>query len=98
MFGLAWPELLLIGAVAIVAIGPKDLPVAMRKLGAFARKARLTMAEFQKHWDDLPDNTGVTDVQKKIDAMQQDGFKKFKVDGASLDERTKAAYGDDEKP
>jgi Tat protein translocase TatB subunit len=40
MLDIAWPELLVIGAVALVAIGPKDLPKVMHMLGKWAGKAR----------------------------------------------------------
>jgi sec-independent protein translocase protein TatB len=40
MLDLAWPEVLVIGAVALVAIGPKDMPKALYALGRFAGKAR----------------------------------------------------------
>ena len=40
MLDIAWPELVVIGAVALVAIGPKDLPKAMYTLGKWAGKAR----------------------------------------------------------
>jgi sec-independent protein translocase protein TatB len=40
MLDIAWPELIVIGAVALVAIGPKDLPKAMYTLGKWAGKAR----------------------------------------------------------
>ena len=40
MLDIAWPELVVIGAVALVAIGPKDLPKAMHTLGKWAGKAR----------------------------------------------------------
>ena len=40
MLDIAWPELIVIGAVALVAIGPKDLPKAMHTLGKWAGKLR----------------------------------------------------------
>ena len=40
MLDFAWPELVVIGAVALVAIGPKDLPKAMHTLGRWVGKAR----------------------------------------------------------
>lgn len=43
MLDVAWPELLVIGAVALVAVGPKDLPKVMHTLGRLAGKARNAM-------------------------------------------------------
>jgi sec-independent protein translocase protein TatB len=53
MFGLAWSEVLLIGAVALIAIGPKDLPVAIKAVTGAIKKARRLAAEFQSHVDEL---------------------------------------------
>jgi sec-independent protein translocase protein TatB len=79
MFGLAWPEILLIAVVAIVAIGPKDIPPLMRQAGKLARKARLMAADFQKHWDDLPAQVDMFDMQKQADELQRKTFEKFNV-------------------
>ena len=46
-FDIGWPELLLIGVVALVVIGPKDLPRALRVAGYWVRKARTLSREFQ---------------------------------------------------
>jgi sec-independent protein translocase protein TatB len=47
LFDIAWPELLLIGVIALVVIGPKDLPRALRVAGYWLRKARTLSREFQ---------------------------------------------------
>lgn len=47
MLDIAWPELLVVGAVALVAIGPKDLPKVMHTLGAWAGKARRAFVAIQ---------------------------------------------------
>jgi len=53
MLGFAWSELVLIGAVALVVIGPKDLPKVMRTMGQWSRKARLLATDFQHHIDEM---------------------------------------------
>ena len=40
MFGMGWTELLLVGIVALIVVGPKDLPVLFRNIGKFAGKAK----------------------------------------------------------
>ncbi len=45
MLGVGWAELVVVGAVALVAIGPKDMPKAMHALGRLMRKARAFMGE-----------------------------------------------------
>lgn len=85
MLGLAWPEILLIGAVAVIAIGPKDLPPLMRQLGRWSRQARMMLAEFQKHWDDLPHQVDVMKMQHEADELQRKTFKEFNVDIATIE-------------
>ena len=53
MLDIAWPELMVIGAVALVAIGPKDLPKVMHTLGRWAGKARRTVGDIQRAFDQL---------------------------------------------
>jgi sec-independent protein translocase protein TatB len=48
MLDIAWPELIVIGIVAVVAIGPKDLPKVMNTMGRFAGKARLMAQDVQR--------------------------------------------------
>ena len=47
MLDIAWPELIVVGAVALVAIGPKDLPKVMHTLGIWAGKARRAFIAIQ---------------------------------------------------
>jgi sec-independent protein translocase protein TatB len=53
MFGLDWFELMVIGLVALVVIGPKELPEALHILGRWMSKARGYAREFQNQFDDL---------------------------------------------
>jgi sec-independent protein translocase protein TatB len=91
MFGLAWPEVLLIGAVAVLAIGPKDLPVVMRTAGKWSRRARLMLDDFKKHWDDLPRQADLLDMQKQADDLQRKTFESFNVDLTAIEK----SYADD---
>ena len=53
MFDIAWSEMLVVGAVALVAIGPRDLPKAMLAAGRMARKARLMAQHMRQQFDQL---------------------------------------------
>ena len=53
MFDFAWSEFALIGVVALVAIGPKDMPVAIKTVAGLVKKARRMAGEFQGHLDEL---------------------------------------------
>ena len=52
MLDIGWSELLVIGVVALIVVGPKDLPVMFRTLGRFTAKARSMAREFQRAMDD----------------------------------------------
>lgn len=80
MLGFAWPELLLIGVVAVVVIGPKDLPPLMRRLGVWTRTARSMVAELRSHLDTIPHQVDVAAMQKQVDALQKAGYKHFNID------------------
>lgn len=66
MFDIGWTELLLIGIVALIVIGPRDLPEMFRTLGRFTAKARGMAREFQRAMEQAANETGVKDVAKDI--------------------------------
>lgn len=66
MFDIAWSELALIGGVALVVIGPKDLPKVMRTMGQWTRKARLLAGEFQRNIDDMMRESELAEMKKQV--------------------------------
>lgn len=64
MFDLGFAELLVIGVVALIVVGPKDLPVLFRKVGNFMGKARGMAREFSRAMNDAANDSGIKDVQK----------------------------------
>ncbi|MCZ6845407.1 MAG: Sec-independent protein translocase protein TatB, partial [Alphaproteobacteria bacterium] len=67
MFDIGWPELMLIMVVALVVIGPKDLPAAIRTVTTILRKVRGMAAEFQSGLQDIAREAGVDDIKNSID-------------------------------
>lgn len=69
MFDISWGELMLIGVVALIAIGPKDLPYALRTVGQWVAKARSLAREFQGHVDDLMRESQVDEMKREFNEM-----------------------------
>ena len=68
MFDLGWTELLLIGIVALIVVGPKDLPMLFRNIGRFVGKARGMAREFSSAMNEAADQSGMRDVAKGLKA------------------------------
>jgi sec-independent protein translocase protein TatB len=63
MFDFSWSEIMVIGLVALVLIGPKDLPIAIRAITRVLKKMRRMAGEFQHHVDDMMRDADLGDVQ-----------------------------------
>jgi len=69
MFDIGWSELLIIGVVALIVIGPKDLPEMFRTLGRFTAKLRSMSRDFQRAMEAAAKDTGVNDIAKDVKNM-----------------------------
>ncbi|MDH5798603.1 MAG: Sec-independent protein translocase protein TatB, partial [Paracoccaceae bacterium] len=69
MFDIGMTELLLIGIVALIVIGPKDLPVLFHTLGRFTARARSMAREFSKAMNDAAKESGMDGVSKDLKSM-----------------------------
>ncbi|HTZ34769.1 MAG TPA: Sec-independent protein translocase protein TatB [Stellaceae bacterium] len=65
-FDIGWPEFLLIGVVALVVIGPKDLPAALRVAGYWVRKARTLSREFHSSVEQMMREVELHEVQNEL--------------------------------
>jgi sec-independent protein translocase protein TatB len=70
MFDIGWQELLVIGVVALIVIGPKDMPAAIRAVTRWASKARALAREFQQGIDEVVREAELQDVKKKLEDVQ----------------------------
>lgn len=66
MFGFSWGEIGIILAVALIVIGPKDFPVAIRTITGLIKKARAMASEFQGHVDEMMREANIADVAGDI--------------------------------
>jgi sec-independent protein translocase protein TatB len=70
MFDFAWSELAVIAAVALVLIGPKDMPVAIRSITGMIKKARRMAGEFQTHVDEMMREANLDEVKNSINEIR----------------------------
>ncbi|MDO5656994.1 MAG: Sec-independent protein translocase protein TatB [Paracoccus sp. (in: a-proteobacteria)] len=66
MFDIGWSELLLIGIVALIVVGPRDLPALFRALGRLTAKARGMAREFSSAMEDAARDSGLDDAAKSL--------------------------------
>ena len=69
MFEIGWGELLIIGVVALIAIGPKELPGVLRTLGQWMNKLRRMASEFQSQFHEAMREAEMADLKKQVDDM-----------------------------
>lgn len=69
MFDFAWSELMLIGLVALIVIGPKDLPRVLRTAGKWVSQARAVAREFQGSIDQMIRESELEDVRREVEKV-----------------------------
>jgi Tat protein translocase TatB subunit len=69
MFDISWGELLLIGVVALIVIGPKELPGVLRTLGQWTGKLRRMASEFQAQFQEAMREAEMAELKKQVDEM-----------------------------
>lgn len=74
MFDLGWQEMFLIAVVAIIVVGPKDLPQALRAVTHFVRKARGLAREFQHGIDELVREAELDDIKRQVNNAGKLGY------------------------
>jgi sec-independent protein translocase protein TatB len=70
MFDFAWSEIALIGVVALIAIGPKDMPAAIKAMTGMLKKARRMAGEFQTHVDAMVREANLDEVRNQISELR----------------------------
>ena len=70
MFDIGWSELLVILVVAIVVVGPKELPKLMGTFGHYAGKLRRAAADFQHQFNEAMRDTEIAEVTKAIESVR----------------------------
>ena len=68
---LGFSEILLLGILALVVVGPKDLPLLLRKLGRWTAKLRGMAQEFRTGFDELARQAELDELKKEVDALRR---------------------------
>jgi sec-independent protein translocase protein TatB len=71
MFDIGWSELVVIAVVALIAIGPKELPGVLRMVGQWMGKARKMASEFQGQFQEAMREAEMADIKKSIDEARE---------------------------
>ncbi len=69
--GIGFTELLVLAVAALIVVGPKDLPLMMRRLGQFVGKGRAMAREFQAAFDDIARQSELDDLRKEIEDLKR---------------------------
>jgi sec-independent protein translocase protein TatB len=69
MFDIGWGELVVIGIVALIAIGPKELPTVLRTVGQWMGKIRRMASEFQGQFQEAMREAEFADLKKQVDSI-----------------------------
>ncbi|MEZ5789060.1 MAG: Sec-independent protein translocase protein TatB [Xanthobacteraceae bacterium] len=71
MFDLGWSELVLIGVVALIVIGPKELPAVLRMIGQWTAKIRRMASEFQGQFNEALREAEMADLKKQVEDINE---------------------------
>lgn len=70
MFDLSWSHILIFLVVALVVVGPKDMPRLLRMAGQWMGKARAMANEFRKSFDDMARQTELDELRQQIESLR----------------------------
>jgi sec-independent protein translocase protein TatB len=71
MLDMSWGEVMVIGAVALIVIGPKDLPRALRTVGQMTGKIKRMAAEFQGQFNEAMREAELDEVKRQIQGVNE---------------------------
>jgi sec-independent protein translocase protein TatB len=90
MFDIAWGEFILIAVVALIVIGPKELPAVLRTIGQWTVKIRRMAAEFQGQFQEALREAEMADLRKEVDSLNEQAKNFTSFDPVSFQAATKS--------
>lgn len=82
MFDIGWDEMALVAVIALIVIGPKDLPQVLRTAGQWVRKARSLAGEFQRGVDEMVREAELHDLKSQVEKVADTNALKRQIEAA----------------
>jgi sec-independent protein translocase protein TatB len=91
MFDITSSKLLLLGIVALLVVGPKELPALLRTIGKYVGIIRRQAAEFRTQFDDAMRETELAELKKQVESVGQEAEASFREAEAAVDKDVREA-------
>ena len=98
MLDIGWTEMVVIAVVALLVIGPKDLPRVLHQVGKYTGKARAMLREFQQGMEDMAREAELDEMRKKLDAARNLDLGKELKDAVDPDNTIGKAFAPPTEP
>ena len=77
-------EVLIIAAIALIVVGPKDLPILLRKFGQFVGRMRSMAADFRASFEDMARQSELDELRKEVEAMRSAAASTVSIENDAL--------------
>lgn len=91
MFDLGWSKVIILAVVAIIVVGPKELPALLRAVGQFIAQLRRHAAEFRTQFDEAMKSTELDQIRKDVEAIKTDATASLRGIERSIEQDVNAA-------
>lgn len=98
MFDIGWSELLLVAVLAIVFVGPKDLPRLMRTAGQYTGRMRAMAREFQQSFEDMARESELEELRKEVSSLRGEAMKPLREVREAVEAPSSSRLPDDLSP
>lgn len=85
MFDIAWQEILVIGIVALIVVGPKELPTLLRTVGKYVGVIKRQAAEFRAQFDEAMRESEIEQLRKDVENIKSEAQNSFRDVERSVD-------------
>lgn len=90
MFDVAWQELLVVGIVALIVVGPKELPTLLRTVGKYVGAIKRQASEFRAQFDEAMRETELEQLRRDVESIKTDAEARIKEVERTVDSEISA--------